>query len=97
MSNYEIQQAREALDSIKDKLIVYLKDNYPNDDDDGMADDAFDYLERIVTKVIKRQKMEISWGAGASPAWHADIFSMLGSWIEAETSLSNAILEVLGE
>jgi len=94
VSNYEIEQARESLNSIKDKVRLYLKEHYPKDKEDA-AQEVFVYLERIVTKIIKRQKVSLSWGSGASPCWHASIFLLLSSWIEAETSLSVAISEAL--
>ena len=94
VSNYEIQQAKEDLNSIKDKVRLYLREHYPEDKKDT-AQEVFEYLERIVTKVIKRQKLNLSWGSGASPCWHASIFLMLSAWIEAEVSLSVAISDAL--
>ena len=49
MSNYEIEQAREALNSIKDKVRLYLKEHYPKDKEDT-ANEVFNYLENVVTK-----------------------------------------------
>ena len=94
MSNYEIEKARDALNSVKDKVRLYLKEHYPKDKEDA-AQEVFEYLERLVTKIIKRQKLNLSWGSGASPCWHASIFLMLSAWIEAETTLSVAISEAL--
>ena len=92
MSSYEIQKAAQALDSAKDDVKKYLKEHYP---DETVATITFKYLEEIVTKIIKRQKVSVSWGSGASPCWHINIFRMLSSWIEAETNLSAAISEEL--
>ena len=94
MSNFEIEQATEALNSIKDKVRLYVKEHYPKDKEDT-ANEVFNHLENIVTRVIKRQKLNLSWGSGASPCWHSSIFLMLSAWIEAETSLSAAISEAL--
>ena len=88
MFDYEFGRAGCDLDETKEKLKTYLVESYKyRDDPSDQADVMFKLLEIIVDRIIKRKEYRINFGEGGSPLWHANIYSYLSKWIEAELKM----------
>ena len=83
--SFEIKQTQTQLQDIKEKLADYLKQSYP---EETSATETFNYLETVVDDICKRKEMRVSFGGGADPCWHADVYEMFSEWIRLEDELA---------
>ena len=85
MFDYDYAQADYDLDEIKEKLYAYLvKCQYDTGKTpEEEATRTFKYVESLVDKTIKRQRLDIRFGGGGSPLWYSTIMKYLSQWIAA--------------
>jgi len=83
--SFEIKQAQDKLQTIKEKLDDYLKQSYTEEE---RAIETYKYLEGLVDDICKRKEVKIEFSSGADPGWHADIYKMFSEWIRLEDDLA---------
>ena len=98
MFSYEYTKASQELEDIKEELKAYLLNSYKKDKDpEKVAKENFIYLEKVVSRIIKRKKYQFQFSAGGSPSWHATIFSFMSKWLRAEEKINRILCEDLEE
>jgi len=86
MDAYKFEEAKNELEYTKNELKEYLSNCYYNESSES-ANKTFKYLEKIVEKIIKRQKISISFGEGGSPEWYGNVFNLFSKWIMLELNI----------
>lgn len=85
MFEYEYGKADLTLEEIKEKLYDYLTKSYSKEENtEEKAQHTFEYLKKIVDKIIKREAYKLQFSSGATPLWHCRIIGFLSKWVEAE-------------
>ena len=96
MHNFELQQAQLESELAREDLYNYLQLSYQNSnmgDPASSCDQTMKYLEEILEKIIKRQKININFLNGASPLWYAEIFRYFSNWIEKEVKVCDLMAQ----
>jgi len=90
MSDYDLEQVREELSEVKEKLHSYLLGSYQKDPDgpEEATKKTFKYLGDVVDLIIKQQEFKIQFGSGGAILWHSRVLSLLAAWIEVEYKYS---------
>jgi hypothetical protein len=98
MFSYEYTKASQELEEIKEELKAYLLSSYKKDKHpEKVAKENFIYLEKVISRIIKRKKYQFQFSAGGSPSWHATIFSFMSKWLRAEEKINKILCEDLEE
>lgn len=92
--SYEFEQAKTKLAQIKISMIEYLSTTCSSDE---KARTTFQYLEAIVSKIIKRQAYQLCFESNGSPLWHGEIMTFLANWILAENELGIIMEQLIGD
>jgi len=98
MGEFELKQAQLDSELAREELFSYLQQSYCNSnvsDPEASCQQTMKYLEDILEKIIKKQKISIDFLNGASPLWYVDIFRYFSNWIEKEIKICDLLAQQL--